>query len=267
MQGFRLVPIDRHHTRAGIALGRVDETSNETSLDERHVVCHEERLICLGLFKSRVYSSQRAFIRHNIFKNIYPLDGDRLADIVHIRGPYGNSFPVEKFEGKDIYFIAGGIGLPPLRSVINTVFARRQKYGAAKIIYGAKTPDELCFKEELKRWQKIPQTEVLITVDEADKKWDGNVGVVTTLWDKTEITGRDSIACVCGPPVMIKFVVEKLTKSAFDPKNVYVTLERYMKCGIGKCGHCNIAEKFVCIDGPVFSLEEISSFPAQEEVF
>lgn len=186
------------------------------------------------------------------------------GDRIYIRGPYGNAFPFEEVAGKDLYFIAGGIGLPPLRSVIKSVFDRRGDFGKIKILYGAKTPYELCFKQELKTWNQIDDTEVLITVDEPDENWKGNVGVVTTLWDKTNMATSYGVAYVCGPPVMIRFVIEKLLKSGFKDENIYVTLERYMKCGIGKCGHCNIGGKFVCIDGPVFAYSQLKKFPDKD---
>lgn len=186
------------------------------------------------------------------------------ADKIYIRGPYGNEFPFAEFSGKNLYFIAGGIGLPPLRSVIRAVFDRRGDFGKIKILYGAKTPDELCFKEELKAWKQIDNTEILLTVDYSDESWQGNVGVVTTLWDKTNIDSSNGIAYVCGPPIMLKFVLEKLLTSGFKDEDIYITLERYMKCGIGKCGHCNIGEKFVCIDGPVFTYSQLKKFPDKE---
>jgi sulfite reductase subunit B len=186
------------------------------------------------------------------------------GDRIYIRGPYGNSFPFEEVKGKDLYFIAGGIGLPPLRSVIKSVFDRRADFGKIKILYGAKTPDELCFREELKAWCEMDDIEVLLTVDETVEGWEGNVGVVTTLWAKTDMTTSGGVAYVCGPPIMIKFAVTELLKSGFEDENIYITLERYMKCGIGKCGHCNIGEKFVCVDGPVFSYNQLKKFPDKE---
>jgi len=187
------------------------------------------------------------------------------GDNIYIRGPYGNSWPFEEVKGKDLYFIAGGIGLPPLRSLINSVFDKREEFGRIKILYGSKTPDELCFKEELKSWQRITDTEVLLTVDKPEEGWKGNVGVVTTLWDKTDMTSSGGAAYVCGPPVMIRFVIERLTKTGFKDENIHVSLERYMKCGIGKCGHCNIGAKFVCIHGPVFTYSQIKGFPEKEK--
>ncbi len=186
------------------------------------------------------------------------------GDVIYVRGPYGNSFPFEEVKGKNLYFIAGGIGLPPLRSVINLVFDNRQDFGKVKLLYGAKTPAELCFKQELKQWEKMPNTEVLLTVDKPEGDWKGNVGVVTTLWDKTEVDGEGAVAYVCGPPIMIRFVIERLIESGFEESAVFVTLERYMKCGIGKCGHCNIGGKFVCLDGPVFTYQQIKGFPQKE---
>jgi sulfite reductase subunit B len=186
------------------------------------------------------------------------------GDRIYIRGPYGNSFLLEEAAGKDLYFIAGGIGLPPLRSVIKSVFDRRRDFGRIKILYGAKTPDELCFREELQTWKKVDDTEVLLTIDKLHENWQGNVGVVTTLWDKTDMATSCGVAYVCGPPIMLKFVIEKLLTSGFKDENIYVTLERYMKCGIGKCGHCNIGEKFVCIDGPVFTYSQLKKFPLKD---
>lgn len=186
------------------------------------------------------------------------------GDTIYLRGPYGNSFPFEEVRGKNLYFIAGGIGLAPLRSVINMVFTQRKDFGKVKILYGAKSPDELCFKGELKRWQKIDNAEVLLTVDNPDEGWKGNVGVVTTLWESTEIISDGAVAYVCGPPIMMRFVVNKLLASRFKEKDIYISLERYMKCGLGKCGHCNIGGKFVCLDGPVFSYAQIKEFPEKE---
>jgi len=187
------------------------------------------------------------------------------GDRIYIRGPYGNSFPLEEFTGKDLYFISGGIGLPPLRSVINSVLDKRNNFGRIKILYGAKSPDELCFKEDLRVWGKISNTEVILTVDAPDNNWKGNVGVVTELWDKTDMDTTSGKACVCGPPIMIKFVIEKLLSSGFKEDNIYLSLERYMKCGIGKCGHCNIGEKFVCVDGPVFNYSQLKKMPKKEK--
>ncbi|GAF73898.1 unnamed protein product, partial [marine sediment metagenome] len=152
----------------------------------------------------------------------------KAGEMIYIRGPYGNSFPYEEIKQKNLYFVAGGIGLPPLRSLIKTVFDRRPDYGKIKILYGAKTPDEICFKEELKAWKKIPDTELLLTVDQPDDAWKENVGVVTTLWDKTDMDASGSVAFVCGPLIMIKFSVQRLQQSGFKARDIYMSLERYM---------------------------------------
>jgi sulfhydrogenase subunit gamma (sulfur reductase) len=186
----------------------------------------------------------------------------RKGDKIYVRGPYGNPFLSDEVKGKNLYFVGGGIGLAPLRSLIHTVLGNREEYGEIKILYGAKTPGELCFREEFEGWRR--NCEVLITVDKPDAKWDGNIGVVTELWDKTGIDGLNSVSFVCGPPVMMKFVILKLLESLFGEESIYLSLERYMKCGIGKCGHCNIAGKFVCIDGPVFSYKELEQIPENE---
>lgn len=189
------------------------------------------------------------------------------GDTIFLRGPYGNSFPFEEIKRKNIYFVAGGIGLVPLRSLINMVFDNRKDFKHVKVLYGAKTPDELCFKDELEVWKKIPDTEVWLTVDKPCDGWGCRVGVVTELWKDMHIHPENAIAIVCGPPIMIKFVVIQLQKSGFKDKDIIMTLERYMKCGIGKCGHCNIGEKFVCVDGPVFNYEQVKALPHKEGVF
>lgn len=189
------------------------------------------------------------------------------GDTLYLRGPYGNSFPFAELKGKNIYFIAGGIGLAPLRSLINLVFDNRKDFKHVKILYGSKTPDELCFKEEIEAWKKIPDTEVWLTVDKPCDGWGCRIGVVTELWKDTKIQPDNAVAVLCGPPIMIKFVAMKLTESKFSDENIIMTLERYMKCGIGKCGHCNIGEKFVCMDGPVFTYGQVKKLPHKEGVF
>lgn len=188
-------------------------------------------------------------------------------DKFYLRGPYGNSFPFEEIKGKNIYFIAGGIGLAPLRSLINLVFDNRKHFKQIKILYGARTPDDLCFKDEIQEWKKMPDTEIFLTVDNPNAGWKDNVGVVTELWKITKINPKNAVSIVCGPPIMIRFVIAKLKESGFKDDKIIMTLERYMKCGIGKCGHCNIGEKFVCVDGPVFTNKQVSKLPHKEGIF
>jgi sulfhydrogenase subunit gamma (sulfur reductase) len=184
-----------------------------------------------------------------------------VGDVIGIRGPYGNGFPLDKLKGGDVLFIGGGIGLAPLRSLINFMFDNRGKFGRIFILYGAKTPEDLVFRDELGSWMKEKDTEVYVTVDKKDSKWKGDVGVVPKLLEKINPDLENTYAVVCGPPVMIKFTVKALIDMGFSDDQIIFTLERMMKCGIGKCGHCNIGSKYVCIDGPVFSYAEMKDVP------
>lgn len=183
------------------------------------------------------------------------------GDRVGIRGPYGNGFPVGDMRKRDILFIGGGIGLAPLRSLINYMFDTREDFGRIFILYGARTPKDLVFKNELKLWDGKDKGEVHVTVDRGGEGWKGNVGVVPKLLEKIEPQLKKTTAVICGPPVMIRFTVKALRDRGFNDGQIIFTLERMMKCGIGKCGHCNIGEKYVCVDGPVFSYAEMKNIP------
>lgn len=186
------------------------------------------------------------------------------GDVVGVRGPFGNHFPFEESQGKDILFVGGGIGLPPLHSLIWNMLDQRDLFGKITILYGARTPSDLVYKDVLKEWEAREDIEFLVTVDNAEPGWEGNVGVVTTLFEKTELRPETSVAYVCGPPIMIKFVISDLLKMDFAEESIISTLERMMKCGIGKCNHCLIGHKYVCLDGPVFSYREMKKFMEEE---
>ncbi|MBU0687095.1 MAG: FAD/NAD(P)-binding protein [Candidatus Margulisbacteria bacterium] len=186
------------------------------------------------------------------------------GDELFIRGPYGNSFPWEAGKGKDILFIAGGIGLLPLRSVMNAVFHHRKDYGKIWILYGAKSPQECVYADELARWGKLDNVEVLQTVDSPTAEWKGGVGVVTTLFEKIEFDPEKTISYLCGPPIMIKFTNITLEEKKMQPDNIITTMEMHMKCGIGKCGHCLVGHKYCCTDGPVFTFAELKALGAEE---
>jgi sulfhydrogenase subunit gamma (sulfur reductase) len=179
------------------------------------------------------------------------------GDIVGVRGPLGNWFPMETFKDKELIVIGGGIGGAPLRPVIQTILKNRGDYGRLKILWAARNPSLLLFQEEYETWKNAPNTELHLTVDEADQNWNGNVGLITELLEKVSPKPRDAIAITCGPPIMIYYVDKVLTKLGFSPEQSFVTLEARMHCGIGKCGRCNLGEKLVCVDGPVFSMAEI----------
>ena len=179
---------------------------------------------------------------------------------IGIRGPYGNGFPLEYLKGKDIVFIAGGIGLAPVRSVIMHCLKNRADYGKLTIIYGARSVEDLCFKDDLfNNWPKEENTQVYVTIDRPQEGWEGHVGFVPDYIK--EIAPNPQIAIICGPPVMIKFSLPALTGLGFQSDDVITTLELRMKCGIGKCGRCNIGHKYVCLDGPVFTLTQLNKMP------
>lgn len=189
------------------------------------------------------------------------LHGMEVGTEIGIRGPYGNNFPVEEFEGKDILFIAGGIGLAPLRSVINYMLDNRDDYGKIDIVYGARNPEDFVHTDDLYvNWVEEVNTDVYLTVDKECEGWAGHIGFVPQYIEELNFSSN-KVALICGPPIMIKFVLGVLEKLGFNQKNIYTTLELKMKCGIGKCGRCNIGDKYVCKDGPVFRCSELGELP------
>lgn len=182
-----------------------------------------------------------------------------------VRGPLGNSWPTKEIEGKDLLFIGGGIGLPPLRSLIQYVLDNRERYGAVQIIYGARSPQDLVYKEELKEWEERSDVELDVTVDVGDETWDGPVGFVPPFLKEINPSPENRVAFTCGPPIMIKLVVEALGEMGYADADIVTTLEMKMKCGVGKCGRCNIGDKYICRDGPVFTFEQLRKIPGALE--
>lgn len=178
----------------------------------------------------------------------------KVGDRIGLRGPYGNNFPLDKMAGKQVLVVAGGLGLAPLKSLIEYVADDRLSVGKLTIFAGARTPNDHIFKKELHDWQKF--ADVLLSVNTGDGQWKGHVGFVTELFAQTEIQ-KDAVAIVCGPPVMFVPVKENLAKFGIKEDQIFVSLERRMKCGIGKCQHCTCGDKYVCIDGPIFALSEL----------
>jgi NAD(P)H-flavin reductase len=179
------------------------------------------------------------------------------GDIVGVRGPLGNWFPMDQFKGKDLLVLGGGIGGAPLRPVIQTVLDSRGDYGHLTILWAARNPSLLMFQDEYESWQKAPNVELHLTVDEGNANWRGNVGLITDLLEKISPKPKNTIAITCGPPIMIYFVDKVLRKLEFSPEQSFVTLEARMHCGVGKCGRCNLGEILICKDGPVFSMSEV----------
>ena len=186
----------------------------------------------------------------------------QVGDEIAVRGPYGNHFPVEdKLKGKNLLFIAGGIGLAPLRSVINYVLDNREDYGTVDILYGSRSKEDLVGLDEIQNeWTKDKGVNVYLTIYREQPEWDGHVGFVPSYLKELEFS-VDKTVLVCGPPIMIKFVLAALQEMGFEKTQVYTTLELRMKCGIGKCGRCNIGSKYVCKDGPVFRCDEVDELP------
>ena len=181
---------------------------------------------------------------------------------ITIRGPYGNGFPVEgALKGRDLLFIAGGIGLAPLHSVINYVRAKRENYGSVQVIYGSRSADDLVdYAEILNEWENDPGIAVNLTIDREQEGWDGHVGFVPNYVKELSPDLKKTVL-MCGPPITIKFTLAGLKELGFSETQVYTTMELRMKCGVGKCGRCNIGSKYVCKDGPVFRFDELGELP------
>ena len=186
------------------------------------------------------------------------------GDTIGFRGPYGNYFPLKKLKEKNLLFIGGGIGLAPLRSLIHNVVDTRADYREITILYGARSPQDLCFKYDLESWEHNASLKMITTVDVGANHWKGRVGLVPMVLEEIKPSSQETMAITCGPPIMIRYTLKSLEKLGFTPSQVWTTLEMKMKCGLGKCGRCNIGPLYVCKDGPVFSLEEIQNFSSDE---
>jgi sulfite reductase subunit B len=183
----------------------------------------------------------------------------QVGDKIGIRGPFGNGFPIEKMRGKDILFAPAGLGLAPLRSLINQVLDERGSFGRVMILYGTNHPSRILFRDEVQEWIERDDVEMHITVDRPDENWTGNVGVITTLFPKVTVNPRNTVAVTCGPPIVYRFVLMELLGKGLPETQIYLSLERRMKCGVGKCGHCQIDHFYCCQDGPVFSYAQIKA--------
>lgn len=179
------------------------------------------------------------------------------GEIIGVRGPYGTPWPLDVAEGNDVIFLAGGIGLAPLRPALYRVLTNRKKFGKVVLLYGTRSPEDILYRSELASWRARFDIEVFVTVDRAIGQWRGNVGVVTTLVPKAPFDPKNTVAMICGPEIMMTYSVAELQKRGVPESSIYLSMERNMKCGVGHCGHCQFGPKFVCVDGPVFRYSEI----------
>ncbi len=184
----------------------------------------------------------------------------RPGDQIGIRGPFGRGFPIEDFKGKDILVAPGGLGMAPARSLIDEILDHRADYGRLIVLYGAKNPSEILFRDELRAWRQRDDIELLVTVDRPDENWVGHIGVITRLFPRVQINPFQTIAVTIGPPVMYRFVVMELLGKGLTPDQIWMSFERRMKCGVGKCGHCQVNHRYRCQDGPSWTYAEALAF-------
>jgi NAD(P)H-flavin reductase len=200
---------------------------------------------------------QLVFTIRSVGKVTEALVRHKPGDYIGIRGSFGTAWPVEAARGRDVLLVAGGIGMAPLRPVISHIARHRCDYGRLVVLYGARTPKDLLFRKQLRSWSALPETEVLVTVDCADSKWRGHVGVVTRLFEFVVLRPERTTAMICGPEIMMCFVVRALEARNLQRHQIYLSMERNMKCAIGFCGHCQMGPLFICKDGPVFAYPQV----------
>ncbi|MBM4066632.1 MAG: Ni/Fe hydrogenase subunit gamma [Planctomycetes bacterium] len=188
------------------------------------------------------------------------------GDVLGVRGPFGSRWPVEEAVGNDVVIVAGGIGLAPMRPVLYSFISHRDKYGKIILLYGARTPEDLLYKRELEQWRGRFDLEVKVIVDSATGNWRGNVGVVTTLIPRIQFDPLHTMAMICGPEVMMRYTLKELQSRGIKNENIFISMERNMKCGICLCGHCQFGPKFVCKDGPVFCYDQIKELFGKREI-
>ena len=190
----------------------------------------------------------------------------KAGDVVGVRGPFGNHWPLEEAVGNDVVIVAGGIGLAPLRPVVCHLFSQRERYGRITLLYGARTPQDLLYKEELKQWRGRFDVEVKVTVDRANGDWKGDVGVVTTFIPHIRFDPIHTTAMICGPEIMMRYTIKEMLNRGVEPGNIYISMERNMKCGIGLCGHCQCGPAFICKDGPIFRYDRMQNLFGKREI-
>ncbi len=213
--------------------------------------------------------AQQSRLVHTI-RHVGPVSGAlaglKPGDVVGLRGPFGVGWPMTEAPGRDVLLIAGGLGLAPLRPALYQLLAERQRYGAIALLYGTRDPDDILFHRELESWRRRLDIDIEVTVDHALTGWHGHVGVVTTLIPHARFDPANSIALVCGPEIMMRFAIRALEKAGLANRDIYLSMERNMKCAIGQCGHCQFGPTFVCRDGPVFRYDQVCGILGLKEI-
>ncbi len=244
----------------------LDEAAARDSWSHQPGQCAMVGLLGIGesMFCISCSPTEGDFLRFSIMragKNTLALHEQEAGDKITVRGPYGNSFPMDDWKGKHIITIGGGIGQAPLRPIVEYVRANRDQYAGLTMIYGARTSEDLCFKGEFEEMAQSEDLSCNLTIDIEEEGWEHNVGFVPSMLMDLSPSPENAIAITCGPPIMIRFVLENLKKLGFADEQIYTTLENRMKCGFGKCGRCNVGNLYVCKDGPVFSYATLKEIP------
>ena len=183
------------------------------------------------------------------------------GEYVGLRGPYGKPYPIKSFHGKDVYIVGGGVGLAPLRALLFALFHELDHLNKIEVRFGSRSPQDIAFKTAIPEWAKKQKVNVVMSVDTGDQAWQGTVGLVTTILKDGDIDVKKAVAIVCGPPIMMKFVTTRLCAMGVPDKDIYLSMEKNMSCGVGKCFHCNLGHYFCCKDGPVFTWDKIKGIP------
>lgn len=208
--------------------------------------------------------SEKNYLQFSVMKTGEVTDAiHKLAegDKVGLRAPLGNFFPYNEWKGKNVFFIGGGIGMAPIRTIMLTLLEHSDEYGKISLLYGARSPKDMAYSYELDAWKHNPHLDCTLCIDNPYEDWGHKVGLIPKVLEELNPVPENTVAVLCGPPIMIKFTLQTLEKLGFQPENIITTLERRMKCGIGICGRCNIGDRYVCVDGPVFSLKELNTLP------
>jgi NAD(P)H-flavin reductase len=188
------------------------------------------------------------------------------GDVIGLRGPFGSGWPIDAARGKDVCIVSGGIGLAPLRPVVYSLIKSREEFGRIIVLYGGRSPLDLLYRVELERWANEHQIEVLVTVDRGDSSWKGHIGVVSSLFGYIKLDARATITCVCGPEVMMKYTIDELERRGVPLDQIYISMERNMKCAVGFCGHCQFGPTFICKEGPVYPLPQVRPLLDRKEL-